>query len=46
MSNDFEKNVQSKRNDLIDAGVSVIVVTGFFLTIFFIAQLIGYIGTM
>jgi hypothetical protein len=31
--NEFEKNVQSKRNDAIDSGVGFIVSFGFFATL-------------
>ncbi|MDA1474771.1 YqzM family protein [Bacillus sp. CLL-7-23] len=38
--NEFEKNVQSKRNDLIDSGVGFVVTFGFFATMFIIATVI------
>ncbi|TMW73878.1 YqzM family protein [Alteribacter natronophilus] len=41
--NEFEKNVQSKRNDFIDSAVGFVVVFGFFATIFVIAQAIDLI---
>lgn len=46
VSNEFEKNVQSKRNDILDSGVAFIVTFGFFMTIFIIAQAIGFIGNL
>ena len=46
MSNEFEKDVQSKRNDILDAGIAFVVTFGFFFTIFIIAQTIEFIGTM
>ncbi|RFU66165.1 YqzM family protein [Bacillus sp. V59.32b] len=42
--NEFEKNVQSKRNDAIDSGVGFIVSFGFFATMFIIATVIYYVG--
>ncbi|MGJ9381674.1 YqzM family protein [Salipaludibacillus neizhouensis] len=38
--NEFEKDVQSNRNDAIDSGIGFVVVFGFFMTIFAIAQVI------
>jgi len=38
--NEFEKDVQTKRNDAIDSGVGFVVVFGFFALIFTIAQVI------
>jgi hypothetical protein len=43
--NEFEKNVQSKRNDAIDSGVGFIASFGFFATIFIIATVIQLIGS-
>lgn len=43
--NEFEKNVQSKRNDAIDSGVGFVVSFGFFATIFIIATVIQLIGS-
>ncbi|MGR5913609.1 YqzM family protein [Bacillus pacificus] len=43
--NDFEQNVQSKRNDAIDSGVGFIVSFGFFVTLFIIATVIKFIGS-
>ncbi|ALC51196.1 MULTISPECIES: YqzM family protein [Bacillus] len=43
--NDFEQNVQSKRNDAIDSGVGFIVSFGFFATLFIIATIIKFIGS-
>ncbi|WP_141431457.1 YqzM family protein [Bacillus sp. 03113] len=43
--NEFEKNVQCKRNDVVDSGVGFIVSFGFFATLFILATLIHYIGS-
>ncbi|WP_335869299.1 YqzM family protein [Bacillus sp. 2205SS5-2] len=43
--NQFEKNVQSKRNDAVDSGVGFIVSFGFFATMFVIATVIQYLGS-
>ena len=43
--NPFEKDVQSKRNDAIDAGVGFIVSFGFFATLFIIATVVKFIGS-
>ena len=43
--NEFEKDVQTKRNDAIDSGVGFVVTFGFFITIFTIAQVIHFFGT-
>ncbi|MEI5905774.1 YqzM family protein [Bacillus spongiae] len=43
--NQFEKNVQSKRNDAVDSGVGFIVSFGFFATMFAIATLIQFLGS-
>ncbi|PLR85878.1 YqzM family protein [Bacillus canaveralius] len=43
--NEFETNVQSKRNDAIDSGVGFVVSFGFFATIFIIATVIKLIGS-
>ncbi|OFD42633.1 YqzM family protein [Bacillus mycoides] len=43
--NDFEQNVQSKRNDAIDSGVGFFVSFGFFATLFIIATVIKFIGS-
>ncbi|MEH7251378.1 MULTISPECIES: YqzM family protein [Bacillaceae] len=43
--NEFEKNVQSTRNDAIDSGVGFIVSFGFFATLFIIATVIKVIGS-
>ncbi|QOK25140.1 YqzM family protein [Cytobacillus oceanisediminis] len=42
--NEFEKNVQSKRNDAIDSGVGFIVSFGFFATLFVVATVIKFLG--
>ncbi|WP_170007733.1 YqzM family protein [Bacillus fonticola] len=44
--NDFEKDVQSKRNDAVDSAVGFVVSFGFFATMFVIAVLIQFFGTM
>ncbi|MCK0471615.1 MULTISPECIES: YqzM family protein [Halalkalibacter] len=38
--NQFEKEVQSKRNDAIDSGVAFVVSFGFFATLFIIASIV------
>ncbi|KYD11130.1 MAG: YqzM family protein [Caldibacillus debilis] len=43
--NEFEKDVQSKRNDFIDSVVGFIVSFGFFATIFIIATVIKILGS-
>jgi hypothetical protein len=43
--NEFEKNVQSKRNDAIDSGVGFVVSFGFFATMFLVATVISVIGS-
>ena len=43
--NEFEKDVQSKRNDAIDSGVGFVVSFGFFATMFIIATVIKVIGS-
>ncbi|WP_338451554.1 YqzM family protein [Niallia oryzisoli] len=43
--NEFEQNVQSKRNDAVDSGVGFIVSFGFFATLFIIATVIQFIGS-
>jgi hypothetical protein len=43
--NEFEQNVQCKRNDAIDSGVGFIVSFGFFATLFIIATVIQFIGS-
>ncbi|WP_078379633.1 YqzM family protein [Sutcliffiella halmapala] len=43
--NEFEKSVQSKRNDAVDSGVGFVVSFGFFATIFLMATLIQYLGS-
>ncbi|MFB6469393.1 YqzM family protein [Cytobacillus sp. Hz8] len=42
--NEFEQNVQCKRNDATDAGVGFIVSFGFFATLFIIATVIFLVG--
>jgi len=46
LMNEFEKSVQSKRNDAVDSGVGFIVSFGFFATIFAMATVIQYLGTL
>ncbi|MDR6122294.1 hypothetical protein QFZ87_001891 [Bacillus sp. SLBN-46] len=43
--NQFEKNVQSKRNDAIDSGVGFGVSFGFFALLFIVATVIKLIGS-
>lgn len=43
--NEFEKNVQSKRNDAIDSGIGFVVSFGFFATMFIIATVIKVVGS-
>ena len=40
--NEFEQNVQSKRNDAIDAGMGFVVSFGFFALIFIIAVVVQF----
>lgn len=42
--NPFEKEVQSKRNDALDAGVGFIASFGFFAILFIIATVVKQIG--
>ncbi|MEH6995486.1 YqzM family protein [Neobacillus drentensis] len=43
--NEFEKNVQTKRNDAIDSGVGFIVSFGVFAVMFIIATVIKVVGS-
>lgn len=43
--NPFEKDVQCKRNDVLDAGVGFIASFGFFATLFIIATVIQVVGS-
>ncbi|MGM7683088.1 YqzM family protein [Cytobacillus sp. Hm23] len=43
--NQFEENVQSKRNDAVDSGVGFIVSFGFFATMFIIATVVKLLGS-
>ncbi|MBM7584747.1 hypothetical protein JOC86_001284 [Bacillus pakistanensis] len=43
--NEFENNVQSKRNDAVDSGVAFVVSFGFFATMFIIATVIKFLGS-
>lgn len=42
--NDFEKDVQSKRNDLIDSGVGFVVAFLGFSAIFVIATIVDFVA--
>ena len=42
--NQFEKDVQSKRNDFSDSIVGFVVSFGFFATMFIIATVIEFLG--
>lgn len=42
--NEFEQNVQSKRNDASDSGAGFFVSFGFFATMFIIATVVKLIG--
>lgn len=42
--NEFEKNVQSKRNDAIDSGVGFVVSFVFFAAIFVLGTVIELVG--
>jgi hypothetical protein len=42
--NQFEKSVQSKRNDAVDSGVGFVVSFGFFATLFIIATVIKLVA--
>jgi len=43
--NEFEKDVQCKRNDAIDGGMGFIVSFGFFATLFIIATVVKIVGS-
>lgn len=43
--NEFEHNVQCKRNDAIDSGMGFVVSFGFFATMFILATVIKLIGS-
>ncbi|WP_379966110.1 YqzM family protein [Ectobacillus sp. sgz5001026] len=43
--NEFEKDVQCKRNDAVDSGVGFFVSFGFFVTLFIIATILKIIGS-
>lgn len=43
--NEFEKSVQSKRNDAVDSGVGFVASFGFFAIIFIIATVIKLIAS-
>ncbi|PSL45044.1 YqzM-like protein [Salsuginibacillus halophilus] len=45
MNNEFEKDVQSKRNDFNDSVVGFVVSFGFFATIFVIGSAISVLAT-
>ncbi|WAA10359.1 YqzM family protein [Fervidibacillus albus] len=42
--NEFEQDVQSKRNDFVDSVVGMVVSFGFFATIFIIATVVKFFG--
>lgn len=42
--NEFEQNVQSKRNDAIDAGMGFVVSFAFFAVIFIIAAVVQFVA--
>ena len=42
--NEFEQNVQSKRNDAIDSGIGFVVSFGFFTIMFAIAVIVEYVA--
>lgn len=42
--NEFEQNVQSKRNDAIDAGMGFVVSFGFFALVFIIATVVEFVA--
>lgn len=42
--NEFEQDVQCKRNDAIDSGIGFVVSLGFFASIFIIATVIDFIA--
>jgi len=42
--NEFEQNVQSKRNDAIDSGVGFVVSFGFFTIMFAIAVIVEFVS--
>ncbi|MFC3882989.1 YqzM family protein [Bacillus songklensis] len=43
--NEFEKNVQSTRNDAVDSGVGFAVSFGFFATMFIIATIVQLVAS-
>lgn len=43
--NEFEKNVQSKNDDVADSAIGFVVSFGFFATLFIIAVVIKAIGS-
>ena len=43
--NEFEQDVQCKRNDAIDSGVGLSVSFGFFATLFIIGTVVQFIGS-
>lgn len=44
--NPFEKDVQSKRNDLLDSAVAGVVSFSFFSLIFIIATVVHFVGNL
>ncbi|WP_407269502.1 YqzM family protein [Radiobacillus sp. PE A8.2] len=43
--NEFEKDVQSRNNDILDSGKGFVYSFGFFMIIFFIGVVIDVIGS-
>ncbi len=43
--NEFENNVQSKRNDAVDSGVGFVVSFGFFAAMFALGTIISVVGS-
>lgn len=43
--NEFEQDVQCKRNDVIDSGVGFIASFGFFAILFIIGTVVQFIGS-
>lgn len=42
--NQFEKNINNKRHDIIDSGIGFVVSFGFFATMFIIATVVEVMG--
>ncbi|AST92645.1 YqzM family protein [Sutcliffiella cohnii] len=43
--NEFEKSVQTKRNDVVDSGIGFVVSFGFFATLFIMATVIHFLAS-